>query len=79
MNGPLVMALAGAGTLINGFTAWLSRHGQKGDVNLRGAYLYMLTDALVPFGVVVGSAVVCSTGWRRVAPAIAFSPLSVIA
>ena len=63
----------------HGFTARLFCHGQKGNVNVRGAYLHMLTDMLVPFVVVIGGAVVCSTGWWRVAPAIAFSPLGVIA
>ena len=37
--------------------------GQKGDVNVRGAYLHMLTDALVSAGVVVGGALVLWTGW----------------
>jgi len=79
VNGPLVMLLAGAGILINGFTAWLFRHGQKGDVNVRGAYLHMLTDALVSAGVVVGGAVVYFTGWQWVDTAIAFGLLGVIA
>ena len=79
VNGPLVMALAGAGILVNGITAWLFRRGQKGDVNVRGAFLHMLTDALVSAGVVVGGAIVYVTGWQWVDTAIAFALLGVIA
>ena len=79
VSGKLVMLLAGAGILINGVTAWLFRRGQKGDVNVRGAYLHMLTDALVSAGVVVGGAVVYFTGWQWVDTVIAFALLGVIA
>lgn len=79
VNGKLVMLLAGTGILVNGVTAWLFRSGQKGDVNVRGAFLHMLTDALVSAGVVVGGALVYFTGWQWVDPAIAFALLAVIA
>ena len=79
VNGKLVMVLAGAGILINGVTAWLFRRGQKGDVNVRGAYLHMLTDAVVSAGVVVGGAIVYFTGWQWVDTVIAFALLGVIA
>ncbi len=79
VNGPLVMGLAGAGILINGGTAWLFRHGQKGDVNVRGAYQHLLTDALVSAGVVGGGAVVWFTGWQWVDPVVAFVLVGVVA
>ncbi|TGE05361.1 cation diffusion facilitator family transporter [Hymenobacter fodinae] len=78
VNGPVVMLLAGLGILINGFTAWLFRRGQKGDVNVRGAYLHMLTDMLVSVGVVVGGALVYFTGWQWLDPAISFIILAVV-
>jgi cobalt-zinc-cadmium efflux system protein len=78
VNGPVVMALAGLGILINGFTAWLFSSGQKGDVNVRGAYLHMLTDMLVSVGVVVGGALVYFTGWQWLDPIISFVILAVI-
>ncbi|QJX49209.1 cation transporter [Hymenobacter taeanensis] len=78
VNGSLVMLLAGLGILVNGFTAWLFRRGQKGDVNVRGAYLHMLTDMLVSVGVVVGGALVYFTGWLWLDPAISFIILAVV-
>lgn len=79
VNGYLVMLLAGAGILVNGFTAFLFRSGQRGDVNVRGAYLHMLTDALVSLGVVVGGALVVWTGWQWLDPLISFAILGLIA
>jgi cobalt-zinc-cadmium efflux system protein len=64
--------------VINGFTAWLFRSGQKGDVNVRGAYLHMLTDMLVSVGVVVGGALVYYTGWLWLDPVISFVILAVV-
>jgi len=74
-----VMGLAGAGILVNGFTVWLFRAGQKGDVNVRGAYLHMLTDAVVSLGVVVGGAVTYFTHWTWLDPLISLGLLAVIA
>jgi cobalt-zinc-cadmium efflux system protein len=79
VNGVAVMGLAGAGILVNGFTAWLFRAGQKGDVNVRGAYLHMLTDALVSLGVVVGGAITYYTHWAWLDPIISLGLLAVIA
>ncbi|TGE19650.1 cation diffusion facilitator family transporter [Hymenobacter elongatus] len=78
VNGTMVMLLAGLGIVVNGFTAWLFSSGQKGDVNVRGAYLHMLTDALVSAGVVVGGGLVLWTGWRWLDPAIGFAILTLI-
>ena len=79
VNGQVVMLLAGLGIVVNGFTAWLFSSGQKGDVNVRGAYLHMLTDALVSVGVVVGGALVYFTGWLWLDPAISFVILAIVA
>ena len=79
VNGRLVMLLAGTGIVVNGITALLFRSGQKGDVNVRGAYLHMLTDALVSVGVVAGGGLVLLTGWTWLDPAISFILLGIIA
>ncbi|WP_151086774.1 cation diffusion facilitator family transporter [Hymenobacter baengnokdamensis] len=79
VNGVAVMALAGAGILVNGFTAFLFRAGQKGDINVRGAYLHMLTDAVVSLGVVVGGAITYFTHWTWLDPLLSLGLLAVIA
>ena len=58
-----VITVAAAGIVVNGITAWLLASGSKDDINLRGAFLHMLYDALVSLGVVVTGTIMWLTGW----------------
>src|SRR4029077_733147 len=64
-----VIWVALVGILINGATALGFMAGRKSDLNIRGAFLHMMTDALVSLGVVVSGLVVLATGWMWVDPA----------
>src|SRR5262249_7160036 len=57
-----VIWVACAGVAINGFSAWLF-HGRHHDLNARGAYLHLLADAGVSFGVVIAAIALRFTGW----------------
>ncbi len=50
--GSTVMVVAAIGILVNGGTALMFLRGKKDDLNIEGAYLHMLTDAVVAAGVV---------------------------
>lgn len=62
--------VAAAGVVINLATALMFMHGRKRDINLRGAFLHMLADALVSVGVVVGGLGMLWSGWLWLDPAI---------
>ncbi len=64
-----VMIVAGIGIFVNGGTAVLFLCG-KNDLNLRAAYLHLVSDALISVGVVIAAAVVFYTGWLRIDPII---------
>jgi cobalt-zinc-cadmium efflux system protein len=64
------MAVAALGIVVNGVTAWPFAAGQKGDINLRGAFLHMLSDALVSAGVVVAAFAILLTGWMWLDPVV---------
>ena len=70
VDGGIVMAVAGAGIAINGISAWLFASGRKGDINVRGAFVHMLSDALVSFGVVCAGGIIMVTGWLWLDPAV---------
>ncbi len=53
IDGMTVISVAFIGILINGFTAYLFIKDKEKDLNLKSAFLHMLTDALVSAGVVV--------------------------
>lgn len=68
--GVTIMVVAALGIAVNGITAWLFMSGRKGDLNVRGAFLHMASDALVAAGVVVAGGLILWTGWHWLDPAI---------
>jgi cobalt-zinc-cadmium efflux system protein len=73
-----VIVVATIGIFINGFTAWLFASGRKSDLNIRGAYLHMVADAALSFGVVVAATVIMMTGWLWLDPAVSLVIVAVI-
>lgn len=73
-----VMIVAGIGILVNGATALLFMSGRKGDLNLRGAYLHMLSDAIVAAGVVVAAVIIIYTGYNWIDPVVSLVISAVI-
>ena len=70
VGGLTIMVVAAAGILVNGVTAFLFMAGRKDDLNIRGAFLHMASDALVALGVVIAGAAILWTGWLWLDPAI---------
>ena len=70
IDGAVISWTAGVGILINGLTTLLLMLGQKGDLNIRGAFLHMAADTLVSIGVVVSGIIISHTGWFIIDPII---------
>ncbi len=68
--GLTVSIVASIGIAINALTAWLFARGRKGDINIRGAYLHMVSDAAVSAGVVVAGIVIWFTGIGWIDPLV---------
>ena len=66
--GKTVMIIATIGIFINGITAWLFASGAKDDINLRGAFMHMASDALVSAGVVIAGFIILMTNWLWLDP-----------
>jgi len=70
--GPLVMAVAAAGLVVNIVVAWtLARSG--GGLNARGALLHVVGDMLGSVAALVAGAVVQFTGWTQIDPLLALA------
>ncbi len=67
MGGTMIV-VAAIGILINGATALLFVSGRKGDLNIKGAFLHMVADALVSAGVVVAGVLVLLTSLEWIDP-----------
>lgn len=73
-----VILVAAVGIVINGVTARLFYAGRGRDINLRGAYLHMVYDALVSVGVLLAGAAIWLTGWTWLDPAVSLIVAAVI-
>lgn len=78
IDGSVISWTAGVGILVNGMTTLLLMRGQKGDLNIRGAFLHMAADTLVSIGVVISGIVIKHTGWFIIDPIISLVIAAVI-
>jgi cobalt-zinc-cadmium efflux system protein len=68
--GLAVLVVASAGLVANLVAFALLRDGATESINVRGAYLEVLADTVGSIGVIVGAAVVATTGWTWVDPVV---------
>ena len=78
VEGGIVAWVAGIGILINGGTALLFLRGRDRDLNIKGAFLHMVSDALVSAGVVVTGIAIALTGLFWIDPAVTLLVAAVI-
>jgi cobalt-zinc-cadmium efflux system protein len=73
-----VMVVAAIGIVINGATALLFMRGRENDMNIRGAFLHMASDAVVSLGVVIAALLIRLTGWLWIDPVTSLAIVVVI-
>lgn len=73
-----VIVVAAIGIVVNAGSALLFRHGHAHDLNQRGAYLHLMSDAAVSLAVVLGALAMWKLGWRWLDPALAITVTVVV-
>ena len=73
-----VVWVAAAAIVINGFTALLFWRGRGSDLNIRGAFLHMATDAGVSLGVVAAALLIGWSGWVWIDPVVSLLIFAII-
>ncbi len=68
--GKVIILTALIGVLINTVSAFLFYKGQKDDINIKGAFLHLLVDAIVSVGVVISGIIIYYTNWNIIDPII---------
>ena len=74
----VIILVATIGIVINFISALLFFRDRKKDLNLKGAYLHLMMDALVSVGVVIAGIVISYTQWLWVDPFISLIIMVVI-
>jgi cobalt-zinc-cadmium efflux system protein len=67
-RGGLMVVIASGGLLVNVVCAWLLHGDHKHDLNVRGAWLHVIGDALGSVGAIAAGALVTGLGWYRADP-----------
>ena len=76
--GATMMAVAAGGVAVNAITAVMFMSGRKNDLNVRGAFMHMASDALVALGVVAAGGLILLTHWSWLDPAMSLAISAII-
>jgi len=63
VKGTTIAVVAGIGILINASTALLFLRDKDKDMNIKSAYLHLMSDAVVSLALVAGGIIILYTGW----------------
>lgn len=77
IDGVTVIAVAAVAIVVNSFSAWLLRN-KKEDLNARGAFLHLVSDAAVSLGVLLAGVIILQTGYYWVDPVVSIGVSLVI-
>ena len=70
VRGGLMLAVAGAGLLVNVAAALMLHRSAGESLNVRGAYLHVLGDLLGSVGAITAAVIILATGWYPADPII---------
>jgi cobalt-zinc-cadmium efflux system protein len=70
VNDRVMIWVAAAALILNGAIVLALHHGQKGDLNIRAAFIHMLGDAVGATAIIAGAVVMRFTGWSYIDPAL---------
>ena len=78
LPGGVIAVVAGIGIIINGVTALMFLKDKENDINIKSAYLHLMSDAVVSIGLVAGGIVIFYTKLYWVDPLLSIAIAIVI-
>ncbi len=69
----MMMWVAATALVLNGAIMLALHRGQKGDINIRAAFMHMLGDAVGAGAIVLGAIAIRYTGWSYIDPALSIA------
>ena len=70
VRGSTISLVAAIGIVINGMTALLFFRNKENDLNIKGAFLHLLSDAVVSAALVLGGIIIQFTSWYWIDPTL---------
>lgn len=66
----VVIVIGLIGIAVNAGSSFLFMAGAKHDLNIRGAFMHLMADALILVGVVISAIIIRYTGWEWIDPVV---------
>ncbi|MFL6354296.1 MAG: cation diffusion facilitator family transporter [Bryobacteraceae bacterium] len=73
VNDRVMIWVAAAALILNGAIMLALHRGQKGDLNIRAAFIHMLGDAVGATAIIAGAIVMRFTGWSYIDPVLSIA------
>lgn len=67
-----LLLIAGGGLVVNALSAWLLHGAAEENLNMRGAFLHIIGDALGSVGAIIAGLLIWRWGWTMADPIISF-------
>jgi cobalt-zinc-cadmium efflux system protein len=78
LPGKIIAAVAAIGIVINTVTALMFLRDKDSDMNIRSAYLHLMSDAVVSVGLVIGGIIIFYTGFYWIDPVLSIIIAAII-
>lgn len=66
------------GVFVNAGTSLLFMRGAKDDINIKGAFLHLMADALILVGVVISAIIIRYTNWHWIDPVVSLAIVGIV-
>jgi cobalt-zinc-cadmium efflux system protein len=73
VNERMMIWMAAAAVILNGAIMLALHRGQRGDINIRAAFIHMLGDAVGAGAIIIGGVAIRLTGWSYVDPVLSIA------
>lgn len=74
----IVMIVGIVGIAVNGSCSLLFMRGAHDDINIKGAFLHLLADALILVGVVISAVIIKYTAWLWIDPVVGLIIVAIV-
>lgn len=78
VNESVIIIVGTIGIFVNAGTSLLFMRGAKDDINIKGAFLHLISDALILAGVVITAILIRLTQWEKLDPIVSLMIVGIV-
>jgi cobalt-zinc-cadmium efflux system protein len=78
VNESIIIVVGLVGIFVNVGSSLLFMRGAKNDINIKGAFIHLMADALILGGVVISAIIIHFTNWERLDPIVSLLIVGIV-